>query len=322
MSTSHTRPLADILGHGVLPGIAPAPRAAFVLEKATRDRIVLLEPTLAPIFRRYIGSEDVQRYACAPSSKYVLTLPAGWTMATCGARAAGVAGWDAIADVHPALARHLALPVADRPKNDTFWWELPAGTVIPPRDRAVLTLEWNRTVLWCARTPVGAVTAADWIDTDADWLLGYLNALPVQRVIASARTANPRWTCAALDTLPVPVLLIDDASLRELAAQNALLHQERLTLLHDGLQTLIRNFAPLGAVPTPALQRWVELDFTALNKALAKAFRNDIPAAVHPQWQQWLELQRQRYSELSQQISFVDGALTKAVGRQLPLPTE
>lgn len=319
MSDRHTRPLAEILGHSVQPGLAPAPRAAFVLDKAARDRIVLLEPTLAPAFRRYIGVEDIQRYACAPSSKFLLTLPAGWTVSQCGAQAAGVAGWDAIADAHPALARHLALPVADRPKNDTYWWELPADTAVPPRDRAVITMEWNRTHLWCARTPVGYVSAADWIDSDADWLLGYLNSVPVQRHINAERTANPRWTCAALDRLPVPVQYVDDHTIRELASQNYQLHHERLVLVHDGLQALVRNFAPLGGIPTPALQRWVELDFAALNKALAKAFRNDIPVAVQPQWQQWLELQRQRYSELSQQVSFVDGALTKAVSRQLPV---
>ncbi|MFM2031456.1 MAG: hypothetical protein RLZZ297_221 [Chloroflexota bacterium] len=319
MSTTHTRPLAEILGRTVQPGIAPTPRAAFILEKPARDRIVLLEPALAPLFRRYVGSEDIQRYACVPSSKYLLALPSGWTSTSCGASAAGLAGWDAIADCHPALARHLALPVADRPKNDSFWWELPADTVLPGRDRAVITMEWNRTLLWCTRTPVGSVSAAEWIDCDADWVLGYLNALPVQRYIQAARAANPRWTPALLDQLPVPTLLVDDPTLTELAAQNARLHQERVQLLHDGLATLIRNFAPLGAQPTAPLQRWVELDYPALNKALAKAFRNDIPIAVQPQWQQWHELQRQRYSELSQQVSFVDGALTKAVTRQLPL---
>ena len=42
-----------------------------------------------------------------------------------------------IADRYPALARHLALHVADRPKSNIHWWELDAGAVVPPRERAV-----------------------------------------------------------------------------------------------------------------------------------------------------------------------------------------
>lgn len=312
--------LADILQRTTQIGLSPTPRSVFVLDKSTRDRIVLLDPTLAPCFRRYIGSEDIQRYACAQSSKFLLTLPAGWTVSTCNAHTTGVDAWQAIADRYPALARHLALPVADRPKSNSYWWELDAGAVVPPRDRAVTTMEWNRSILWFARMPSGAASASAWVDSDADWLLGYLNSIPLQRHIQAARAANPRWSMSDIDALPVPEILVTDPDLAALSAQNYLLHSQRLRLVEDGLMALTRAFAPLGAVPTPALQRWVELDFAGLCKAVSKAFKNDIPTRVHPEWQQWLALNRQAYSDVSQQISFVDGALTKEVATQLPLP--
>jgi len=312
--------LSDIIHSNVQDGLAPTPRVVFVLDKSTRDRIVLLDPTLGPCFRRYIGSEDIQRYACSQSSKFLLTLPSGWTASTCNVQAAGVDAWQAIADAYPALARHLALHVADRPKSPSHWWELDAGVVVPPRDRAVVTMEWHRSVLWFARMPLGYVSASAWIDSDADWLLGYLNSIPLQRHIQAARAVNLRWTYADLDALPVPEILATDADMRDLSAQNYRLHSQRLRLVDDGLLSLVRAFAPLGAVPTAALQRWIELDFAGLCKAVSKAFKNDIPERVHPEWQQWLELNRQAYSEVSQQISFVDGALTKEVATQLPLP--
>jgi len=312
--------LADIIQSHCQPGLSPTPRAVFVLDKSTRDRIVLLDPTLAPCFRRYVSSEDIQRYACSQSSKFLLTLPAGWTVATCNAHTTGVDAWQAIADRYPALARHLALHVADRPKSNIHWWELDAGAVVPPRERAVLTMEWNRTVLWFARMPVGYVSASAWVDCDADWLLGYLNSIPLQRHIQAARAANPRWNMTDIDQLPVPEILVTDPDMAALAAQNYHLHSQRLRLVDDGLLALTRAFAPLGAVPTAALQRWIELDFAGLCKAVSKAFKNDIPARVHPEWQQWLEVNRQAYSEVSQQMSFVDGALTKEVATQLPLP--
>ncbi len=315
-----THRLADVVQTVCHEGLAPTPRAVFVIDKSTRDRIVLLDPTLAPCFRRYIGSEDIHRYACAQSNKFLLTLPAGWTVATCNTPVAGVDAWHAIADKYPALARHLALHVADRPKSNTHWWELDAGVVVPPRDRAVLTMEWQRTILWVARMPTGYVSASAWIDCDADWLLGYLNSIPVQRHIQAARQANPRWTVCDIVDLPVPEVLVTDADMRALSEQNYHLHAQRLHLVQDGLLALTRAFAPLGALPTPALERWIELDFAGLCKAVSKAFKNDIPSRVQPEWQQWLELNRQAYSDVSQQISFVDGALTKEVSQQLPLP--
>ena len=318
MSTTHR--LTEVIQSHCREGLAPTPRAVFVLDKSTRDRIVLLDPTLGPCFRRYIGSEDIQRYACSQSSKFLLTLPSGWTVSTCNASAVGVDAWQAIADRYPALARHLALHVADRPKSTIHWWELDDGAIVPPRDRSVLTMEWNRSVLWFARMPSGYVSAASWIDSDADWLLGFLNSIPLQRHIQAARQANPRWTYADIDYLPVPDILTTDRDVRELSAQNYRLHAQRLQLVDDGLLALVRAFAPLGAIPTPALQRWIELDFAGLCKAVTKAFKNDIPARVHPEWQQWLELNRQAYSEVSQQISFIDGALTKEVSTHLALP--
>jgi hypothetical protein len=181
-------------------------------------------------------------------------------------------------------------------------------------------MEWQRTILWVAKMPVGYVSASVWIDSDADWLLGYLNSIPAQRHIQAARQANPRWTMSDIVDLPVPEILVTDADMRMLSEHNYLLHAQRLHLVQDGLLALTRAFAPLGALPTPALERWVELDFAGLCKAVSKAFKNDIPVRVQPEWQQWLELNRQAYSDLSQQISFVDGALTKEVSQQLPLP--
>jgi site-specific recombinase XerD len=92
---------------------------------------------------------------------------------------------------------------------------------------------------------------------------------------------------------------------------------KRITVIGKGANE--RTVFPVGGT-MEALQRWIELDFAGLCKAISKAFKNDIPERVYPEWQQWLELNRQAYSDLSQQISFVDGALTKEVATQLPLP--
>jgi hypothetical protein len=108
------QPLHAIVGSHPITGVVPSPRTVFVLEKAQRDRLVLLDTQLAPFIRRYSLADDIQRYGMVPSQKFLLCLPAGWTVQHCQTTAIGNDAWQCIAERYPALARHLAIPVAKR----------------------------------------------------------------------------------------------------------------------------------------------------------------------------------------------------------------
>ena len=124
--------LSSYMRHRSCDGLNPSPRSVFVLEKSQRDRLVLLDTPLAPLLRRYHTSDDVQRYSVLPSTRYLLCLPPGWTAQHCGTHADGNAAWQCIAEHFPALSRHLALAVAERPFTSGHWWELAPESVLPP----------------------------------------------------------------------------------------------------------------------------------------------------------------------------------------------
>lgn len=316
---AQTSTLSRYLGQRSCDGLNPSPRAVFVLDKSQRDRLVLLDPQLAPLLRRYHSSDDVQRYSMLPSARFMLCLPAGWTVQHCGTHADGNTAWQCIAEHFPALSRHLALAVAERPFAQGHWWELADTTILPP---AQPTMTWHhqRTQLAFAYVASGAVCATPWYQHATPWLIGYLNSTPIQRWLQ--RMSNKRNCAASLlvDEIPVTHALIDDTQLDTLARTAMTLASQRQQLIQGGVMTLVRNFAPLGGQPSTALKNWYDLDFAALRRALLKAFKNDIPERLHAEWQMWLAEQQAQHATLTQQINAHDTAINTIVADVFVLP--
>lgn len=314
---AHCTPLAQYLGQHSKPGLQPSPRTAFVLEKSQRDRIVLLDPSLAPLFRRYIHTDDVFRYAVADQQRFLLALPAGWTTSLCGSTTQGNHAWQCIADHYPALARHLSLFVADRP-HQHIWWELGADCVLPDRSQQVLTWQAQKSQIAFTQAPQGYVTATPWLADVPIWVLGYLNSAPLQRWLNRQKAKGGSLAQTIIDQIPIPDSLAGLNELTEFTTQAQDLQHQRIRCIHESVHTLVRNFAPLGASISTSLWAWYTLDFAGLRKALLKSFKNDIPERLQPQWQQWLEAHQAEYYHLEQQLTLVEGSISKVVATQFP----
>lgn len=314
------QPLHAIVGSRTIAGIAPSPRMVFVLEKAQRDRLVLLDTQLAPLIRRYSISDDIQRYGMIPCHKYLLCLPAGWTMRHCQTTAHGNDAWQSIAEYYPALARHLAIPVAERPFTPNHWWELPSDAIIPHPQQPMCTWQAVRTQVHFSVVPTGHIIANPWVPNDAPWLLGVLNSTPMQRWIqrTSARTAQIATNM--IDDLPIPTALIDHPELHRLASATISIAAQRIQLNQQGLATLVRSFAPLGVPAAAGLRTWYDMDLAGLRVALRKSFKNDIPERLHDEWRTWLTQQRDQHDSLGQQISSNDLLINRIVAEYLPVP--
>ena len=314
------QPLHTVVGSHTIAGVNPSPRTVFVLEKAQRDRLVLLDTQLAPFIRRYSLSDDIQRYGMISSNKFLLCLPAGWTIQHCNTTATGNDAWQCIAERYPALARHLAIPVAERPFTPHHWWELPSDAIIPHTQQPMCTWQAVRTQVHFTVVTPGHVNANPWLPSDAPWLIGILNSTPMQRWMqrTSARTAQVATNM--IDDLPIPTALIDHSELHRLASATMAIVAQRIQLNQQGLATLIRNFAPLGVPASSALRSWYDMDLAGLRVALRKSFKNDIPERLHDEWRTWLTNQRDQHDALGQQISSNDLLINRIVAEYLPVP--
>ena len=315
---AHCVPLHTLLPHPSQVGVAPAPKVAFVLDKATRDRLLLLDTSLAPHLRRYLSSDDIERYAIHDEPRFLLALPAGWTR-TLDTHAHPRDAWHTLAEHAPALARHLAIPTTERPHSH-YWWEIDAHTALPARHHSIITWRIHRSQLWFARTAPGFVSGAAWFVSDALWQVGLLNSTPMQRWLNRATIKSSRDLPAVVDSLPVPQALIGDPELERLAGHAAETNQARVTTTRAGVQALVRAFAPLGAKVPASLYEWHTLDFERLQQALRRAFQGDIPERHHAEWRQWLTTGQAQHADLVAQAQRIDQRINALVAAHLPPP--
>ncbi len=276
------RPLSDLVG---VPqrGIGQLTTARLLVDKATRDRIVLFEPTLAPFLRRIVRGVDIHPWYCEPS-RYLVMLPSGWGA---GANVRAEQAWDYLAQRCPPLYHHL-VPAAVRKTHNVAWWEFPDCD---------LTLFAQARIVWPAAsvTPRYALTAPGCLVGPGAchipaslFLLGVLmSRLGWLAVTAVGRVGQVyRLAPEQIGRIPVLEAKENERSVVEALVQRIVdLTREQVALERQFTQRLLRDFGPPGATPGARLERWWELDFAALRQAIAARFSGDIPPRFREHWQ-------------------------------------
>lgn len=290
MSVTPSTFLPDLVNGNIHDGLPIAPDSPLVIDRATRDRLVLHDPRCAPLVRRAMLPEDVRRWHATPS-RYLVAMPRGWTLAT-GGDATSEAAFAALAARHPSLAKFLAphaAALATQPHGD-YWWELPPYPVAWFTAQSVI---WpsHTTVLQAAPSVAGAYLLDGLTFTTAPtaFLLGYLGSAPGKA--AAKQLGDLRADTIA--RLPVPQANpTDEACIGALAEQLA----ERATELADlekrVLHNIMRDLAPPGATAGPTLAQWWLLSFDAFLAELARRFRGDVPFRYRDGWRDMLNEQR------------------------------
>lgn len=267
-------PLREIAGPP-RRGVGPLPTARLIVDKATRDQMVIFDPQTAPLLRRIVRGADIYPWRC-DTPRYLLALPAGWTAATFGDGSLTQA-WDLLAERYPLIQQRLA---PYRPTRQQPWWELSTHD---------LALFDHPQLVWPSSSmrPRFALTTAGQVAgpgvchvSGSSFLLGILMSRPAWLALSSYSPAGHTYRLwpALVGKLPVPEATEPQrAAIGALAQRIAELSRERAGLERDGTRRLLRDFGPPGATPGPRLERWWNLDFAALRAELAARFGGDIP---------------------------------------------
>ncbi len=313
--SARSRPFSEVAGPPQR-GIGPLPAARLIVDKATRDRIVIFDPSLAPYLRRVVRSVDVRPWH-SEAPRFLIALTPEWTTATFGAGIDAAQVWERMAERCPPLHQHLAPAAALYPSDET-WWELFI------RDIAIFA---QPRIIW----PVASV-AQRFALTEPGWLAGpgtchapgsfFLLGVLMSRLAWLALTVECR-VGNACRLLPEQVgrLPIPDATDAERAAVESLvqrivaLTRERVLLERQFTQQLLKNFGPPGATPGVHLERWWDLRFDALRSAIAARFGGDIPARFRDQWEAEHASAVTRRVALSETIALAEDALNARVAR-------
>lgn len=119
-------PLGEYVGGKIYRGILTGLNEAFVIDAATRERLIAQDPKSAEIVKPFLLGRDVKRYRSPGSGRYLIRFPKGWTAKTSGSTDEESA-WKRLESDYPAIAGHLR-SFADRGRKrcdrGDFWWEL------------------------------------------------------------------------------------------------------------------------------------------------------------------------------------------------------
>ncbi len=131
--TSRSTPLGHYVNGKIYRGILTGLNEAFVIDQATRDRLVAEDPHSTEILKPFLRGRNIQRYRVQPDDLWLIRIEDGWTqtaMRTKG-QPSEVQAWEYFSRRYPAVAAQLALFAGRARKRDDqgeFWWELRSCT--------------------------------------------------------------------------------------------------------------------------------------------------------------------------------------------------
>ncbi|MFQ3660889.1 MAG: hypothetical protein SNJ69_00700 [Chloroflexaceae bacterium] len=282
-------PLRELAARRISPALPAALTAALRLTRAERDRLVIFDPTVAPLIRPLSDTQDLARWHVGAAGRWLIAVPAS--------RAAD------LPVRHPHLAGYLAtLPAPPAAAPAQPWWVLPADREQPPEAPRIIVS--GTLVAWDDTTgPVGG-SATVIAAADPYWLA--LLASVVGRALLA--------TGLAVEDMPIPDAPGPArANLVGLALSAATLAARRDELERAVIRRLVADFGPPGIQPGPRLRRWWELSFDELHAAVNEELHNDIPERYRPTWAEIHADERATHADASARLADLERAIDTQV---------
>ncbi len=282
-------PLRELTPTQIRPALPAALTAALRLTRAERDRLVIFDPTVAPLICPLSDAQDLALWHVGAAGRWLIAVPAS--------RAADLSAR------HPHLARHLAtLPAPPAAASTQPWWVLPADWERPPEAPRIIVS--GALVAWDEATgPVGG-SATVIAAADPYWLA--LLASAVGRALLAAGLA--------VEDMPIPDAPGPArANLAGLALSAATLAGRRDELERAVTRRLVADFGPPGIQPGPRLRRWWELSFDELHTAVNEELHNDIPERYRPTWAEIHADERATHADASARLADLERAIDAQV---------
>ncbi|MDD4060284.1 MAG: N-6 DNA methylase [Kiritimatiellae bacterium] len=187
------RPLDEVVEGRIYYGVKTGLNEAFVIDQATRDRLVSADPACAPILRKMLSGEDLRPWYQEDKGNWLIVMPSGFTRKS-SELTEEVPAWDWLSAHYPALSTHLAqFEKAARKRSDQgeFWWELRSCDYYPAFDQPK--------IFW---PDIAKLPRFSW-DTEGAYVnnTGYI--LPVEPWMLGILNSRVTWFCMSQITTPL-----------------------------------------------------------------------------------------------------------------------
>ncbi|MCK9381666.1 MAG: N-6 DNA methylase [Sulfuritalea sp.] len=312
--------LKDVYG-SPLYGIKTGLNEAFVVDRATRDRLIAEDPNSAQLLRPFLEGKDLKKWRIEPQDLWLIYIPKRRI---------------AIADF-PAIERHLKQFKTALEKRATKqeWFELQqAQEAYVPKFEGpkVFYPDMSQGPKFVIDESGFYAGNTGYFVPDADWyLMALLNSQAIWFHLCGTAEAlrggewRLRLFAENIDTIPVPKA---DATIRPRLASLAESAQRAAEARRDLQQKfrfrVLTDLAPggLSAKLTNKLLDWPALDFKAFHDEIKKQFKQPIPLAERDDWQTRFDADKARIAGFTAEIARCEREIDAEVYRLFGLTAD
>lgn len=307
---------------GVLTGL----NKAFIIDQATRDRLIADDPNCETIIKPIVSGKDVRPWYVENDDQWLIGLTYGWTKETFGAGLSEPVAWEKLRAKYPTIATHLEpFNESGRKRTDKgeYWWELRPCSYYDKFEKPKILwpdiCKYPRFVydtdgLFLTNTgyimPIDDLYALGFLSSRVAWFIVTQISIPL-----GERAGMNRYRLIDQYMRPFP---IPDAvpsarkSIASLAEQLSQTAKKRHKLYRTTRHRILTDLG--GTKLNQKLTFWWELsDFTAFRTEIKKAFKTDIPVGERDDWETYLQTQQETHHQLTNRIIADEQALNTAV---------
>ena len=310
--------LGEYLNGEIYRGVLTGLNDAFVVDEATRERLVAEDPASAEILKPFLAGRDIKRYETPRAEKWLILFPKGWTRERSGMTEEGAA-WTWLQKRYPAVAAWLE-PFADKAKKRSdkgeFWWELRACDYYRAFEKPKIfypdiSIEPS---FMLDEQGFYAANTAYMLGSGNRRLLGILNSSVVgfylRFISNSIRGGYIRYFTQAVETIPLPSDFLECDEIEKAVDQTIQFHDQKNQTAHRFLRRLRDN---LGLEkPSKKIEKFWEYDFKTLLSELKKR-KITLSLGEQDEWEAYFDTQRQRLLDLERQIAELERSIDRAV---------
>jgi hypothetical protein len=180
------KPLGEFVNGKIYYGIKTGLNEAFVIDAATRERLIAEDQNSAEVIKPFLAGRDIKRYQTPVSDKYLILFEKGVTNQSRGTLSPE--NW--LESMYPAIYKWLKSfeeKAIKRGDKGDYWWELRACDyyqdfenvkIIFPDIALKMEAAWDEKGSFCANTGY-------FIPTESKYLIGLLNSALYHFIYAS-----------------------------------------------------------------------------------------------------------------------------------------
>ncbi|RAQ97407.1 Eco57I restriction-modification methylase domain-containing protein [Thermogemmatispora tikiterensis] len=318
------RPLKEVVAGRMYRGVVTGLNEAFIVDTATRERLVQADPASAALLKPLVRGEDLRPWYQENEGRWLIFARRGIDI-----------------DAYPAIKAHLEQfrerleprpadwdprrPWPGRKPGSYRWYEI--------QDAIDYYQEFETTkVFWpdMAKYPRFSWDEKGYFCNDKGFILEAIDfsllGLLQSRVI---------WFCISnlcaplaereglmiyqqkiqyIERLPIPELSEEQRQrIGALARQLTEVAQQRYSLRRRTTQRIIQDLGAGQTRLSERLQEWWTLPFDTFREELRRSFKRDIPLKDRDEWEELLSERRQAIEQLTAEIVHLETALNNAV---------